>query len=302
MTDFTDFPISAAPLESPGADEADLRRAVNRLAPSAEAITTGAAPITLDPLVRVYKCTTGGTGGIEVVDLPDFDLTDGGGTVNIENIGARVVIALDVQTDPADVVKVTVNGSGDDIDLLGVFRLGHLRFGSVSGGIILDYPGAAVSLIWCANQWQIEVDQNGFNYTSSHIDTVEIIMNAGQHIGGTGQPITLGGGTGDSTHAGGEVRAIAGDGGVGGADHYVRGGNCTVAGPGGSVYFFGGNTPNGTPGGVGFFTGYDTTSGTYGPVKFWNPLPTADPHDAGALFTDGPIVAGTPMQLWMSGG
>jgi len=130
-------------------------------------VTTGAAPVTIDGSKAVYYITSGGTGGHETlnVSFPPLDL---GGFVNAQYAGWRTNIAMAVQTNPADVVDITVGFGTIRSYISYPIPIGKLR--EVSA-VNLDYVGAFLSLIWCGDHWSIDmgVSQGQFEYTDDNI-------------------------------------------------------------------------------------------------------------------------------------
>lgn len=129
--------------------------------PPVTAITTGAAPVTAPAVANsFYSITTGGTAGVEVLNLPNFAL-DGNG-YNNDNIGQRVSFSLDVQTDPSDVVQITLAGSGT-IPMTPSNFFQNARAQRVTGGIILEFAGASASVVWRGDRWLFDHAATGSN-------------------------------------------------------------------------------------------------------------------------------------------
>lgn len=109
MTQVTINDLTDLPLPMTGAEEIEIERAgvsyrisagdLSGIAPTAVPIVTGAVSQNLDPLVAYYEVTTGGTAGVELLNLPNLPL-DGNGW-NGPNLGRLLRVALAVQTNPS---------------------------------------------------------------------------------------------------------------------------------------------------------------------------------------------------------
>lgn len=239
--------------------------------PAATAITSGADPVELDPLVLMYAVTTGGTGGIEILNLPNptVDVNE----VNLSFIGRRMVIYLATQTDPGDIVRITVDGSTEaqlfnstTIDGIGSYT-----------AIGMSFEGSAAAFIWTSYEWVLHTEAVGFNHDYTPHDTRLVSVNGGDATAtGSAQPTTIRGGLGNADHtAGGAVN--------------VTGGLSLGTDKGGIVTLRGGNSKDGESGDVVIRAGDPNvnggSTGTRGNVKIIG-LPTSDPGVLGALWNN----------------
>jgi hypothetical protein len=116
------------------------------------AVVSGASPVDLDNTKNVSSVTSGGTAGNETVNLPNY-ATPFDDYTNPPLLGRRHIVFLAVQTDPGDVVKVTIN-SGDAIRC--AFPAGQ-NAGEVSGAAVtLDYVGATAVFVWMGYGWKLD--------------------------------------------------------------------------------------------------------------------------------------------------
>lgn len=139
----------------------------SQINPTPFPLTTGASPVTVDIDVRAYAITTGGTAGSEVINLPNPTL-DINAEYNFAYIGQRVIFYLAVQTNPADVVKITAAGNDEVISFGRQENPFWTRTHTVDG-VRLDTVGQAAVLIWSGDKWQHERSMNGGNDASTHI-------------------------------------------------------------------------------------------------------------------------------------
>lgn len=133
-----------------------------------ESVTSGASPVVCGN-VDVTVVTSGGTQGVEIVQLDNLAFTVGGYTAPA-TFGQRHVIYLETQADPADVVKVRLN-SGDSIyasDSKGTITA------TVSDGlVVLDYEGATAAFVWVGTTWRL--DNTAYDNDSAYSADVKYI-------------------------------------------------------------------------------------------------------------------------------
>jgi hypothetical protein len=134
------------------------------LSPAATPITSGADPVDVDPNVRYYEVTTGGTGGEEIINLPYPDRPVGG-FANGAFTGQRINIILKTQTDPGDVLKFTTHGNPG----YNIFPAAGLPVSfDVSGTPPqLDFEGAQISFVWCSFDWLADLSATSNNFTGA---------------------------------------------------------------------------------------------------------------------------------------
>lgn len=122
--------------------------------PGATEIVTGAAPVTADVNVRLYAITTGGTAGTETINLPtpDLPLDD---WLNPAILGCRIAFYVAAQTDPADVVNLSIDFG--QITVYGKYNHNSTCQKVNGGGVILDYVGAMACFVWVGDKWQIDL-------------------------------------------------------------------------------------------------------------------------------------------------
>lgn len=131
---------------------------------AATAVTTGASPVDVNYDAKLVYITTGGTAGQEVINLtvPPFDI---GTYYNATNLAQRVTFVLVSLTDPADTVKVTVNGSdsatfyGESLQYYGIYGYDT---------IVLDFLSAAVSFVWDGTQFALDLYYAGNNLSGTY--------------------------------------------------------------------------------------------------------------------------------------
>lgn len=175
------------------------------LAPIPTPLTTGSSSLSLDGVSRLYAITTGGTGGVEVVDIQDPDLPVDG-SYNPGLIGMRLTLYVAVQTDPADVVKVLRSGN----PFFFVYPSTTLRnsfLQQTNNGIILDYVGAMAQLVWCGDRWEFDVaiTQNNDNSTFASANNPFKVTTADATNGNVAD-VTIGPGAHSGTGSAGNLK------------------------------------------------------------------------------------------------
>lgn len=127
--------------------------------PSDTNIVTGATPLTLDPTKRYYSITSGGTGGVEIVNLPLLPLDANG--YNGEYIGQQCLIYLETQTNPSDTIIVKIN---NDANLPTVNYPYGVQGNALAithiNNYALNYGGASAVCIWQGDYWYISIALN----------------------------------------------------------------------------------------------------------------------------------------------
>lgn len=252
--------------------------------PAPTPLTTGASPVAADTDVAAYAITTGGTAGVEVIDLPLHTL-DLGGISNARKIGKRVFFYLATKTHASDSVKITTDGDGRTYVFPGAIYRNSDAQRTTTAGVVLDYVGAMACFIWCGDAWLYDhALSDGLNSTEFLARVVQILMP--DTLTGSPQGITISasdGGAGDI--GGGNIQLLAG-GGVGAG---YGGGVTLLAGTaGGSVD--GGNVALSSGDALGAGNGGNIvitlgTGSANGKFIFLN-LPTANPSVAGAVWND----------------
>lgn len=160
-----------------GESGSDVRSKLNSvLATGSESIASGASPVTASASVRVTRITSGGTAGDEVVILANLDLTAplGDEFVNAERTKIAHTFVLDVQTDPADVIRVyPVEVATFQVhDGLG------RTIADVANGIVLDYAGASATFVWEDYGWELS---NQANNNSTEFSNTKPLLPASQN-------------------------------------------------------------------------------------------------------------------------
>lgn len=119
-----------------------------------EAITTGAAPVAAGRLIDLTVITSGGTGGVEYVDLLDLeDLNGDPAAFDPELQGQRHTFYLEDQVDPGDVVTIRTKqfgGAHNEYPTPFIDEMGR-QVGLIStanGGVVLNYPAACITFEW----------------------------------------------------------------------------------------------------------------------------------------------------------
>jgi hypothetical protein len=224
-----------------------------------EQITTGAVAVDADPTVQIYEVTTGGTGGVEELNLPYFE--DGAAAANV---GRRICISLATLTDPADAVKITVDG-GSTIDLYPSKYFQNAKEQRLIGGVPLSYEGSFAVFVWTGFDWFLDWTLYGDSPT---ISSMPVIITTANGASPASTQLSAGSSIADGS-AGGGIFIAAGSGTVGNAN----GGSVTISAGSGT-----GSGPDGD---------IVLANGVYfgGSIKLTN-LPTADPSIANALWND----------------
>jgi hypothetical protein len=139
-------------------------------------VTTSGTPTDYDGTPAVVGVTSGGTAGDEsiVVALPDLPVD---GWFNPYLIGQRVIFCLVTQTNASDRVIVTVDGVTDTL-----FYPSNLAQGwsGITDGIVLDYVGASVCLVWCGDSWRIDYALTGSNFSGTQKYGTALLTTTGQ--------------------------------------------------------------------------------------------------------------------------
>lgn len=155
-------------------------------------LTTGAAPITV-PVQNppscnneVYLITTGGTGGVEVINVDKYPtrVPSLGNKVNPPPNGHRKTFIIEVLTNGADVVQLKNSDGSTNFDgevlsyLLGV-RLNPLK--------LAGFVGSMAQLVWEQNQWFLNPTEGTFTgvFQWAIVPRVNFIYGA-QNLNGTG--------------------------------------------------------------------------------------------------------------------
>lgn len=275
------------------------------LAPAAVAVTSGASPVTLDPNVRYYAVTTGGTAGVEVLDLPLLPLPVDG-VYNPPRSGSQIVISLVTQTNPGDIVKIKVNGQENNLAMLSGLVGGQLVSGSVQGGVLLNYPGSAVALVWLNDGWYI--DPVGTNFTwdaGTAILGVNVNLDAGTDVSGDGSSARLKGGSAVTNgHVGAAAELLGGDStNFAAGNAVVNGGQASTTGDGGDAIVGGGASLNGQAGSARVIGGSSSGTGIPGDVVIQPGSNFDDTVHGRVLAYNLPTVApAEPGQLWNNSG
>lgn len=227
-------------------------------------VTTSAVVTEVGPEPQLVIITTSGSGaGDDAIDvaLPPVD----GNGFNGERIGQQIILLLSALTDPGDVVRVTLGGN------VGVVALQAAPYHSWTNVVLLSM-GASIVFTWSGYNWCVDLDITPADSVRGILQPDDFLSHApgGTDLGGAKYYIY----GGDSTGA-----AAAGNAGV-------KGGRAFDSGAGGRVDVLGGDSGSGAGGSVFIDAG---SGGTDGLIILGSnvPLPTADPHEAGALWNNG---------------
>ena len=116
-----------------------------------ENLTTGAAPVSIDPTVFLSKITSGGTAGIEIVSFDDY---------TPDQSGKPHLIVFETQTDPADVIQIYGNSGNSNPVLISPFgplanKLASGQFPAVFANTMMELTAVSqgVVLTWTDNAW-----------------------------------------------------------------------------------------------------------------------------------------------------
>lgn len=113
-----------------------------------EEVTSGAAPINLDPSYRIHLVTSGGTGGVEVVNMPLLPL--GPGEENNLRVNERHLVIFQTQTHVDDVLHVTAN----ETDSLYIMDDAGNTLGSATDDVlVITFETGSVCLWWQTYNW-----------------------------------------------------------------------------------------------------------------------------------------------------
>lgn len=227
--------------------------------PSPTPITTGAAPVEADLMTLAYEITSGGTAGVEEVDLPYFDPA-----IALVMLGRRLVFSFANQTNGSDTIKFTVDG-GDTIYYYPSEAFSNAGERRTVEGVVLNAEGQYAAFIWNGSDWWLD-------YALSSISSAPAprAINLTVAPGAAGADVTL---QGNDVTGGGNAGSVNLNGGAG------------DTGSGGSVNIVGGNAPAGYGGGINMSLGTGSEDNGY---LFISGLPTADPGAgyAGAIWND----------------
>jgi hypothetical protein len=147
-------------------------------APNATPIATGAGLLTVDPYVRYYAVTSGGTGGTEFIELPDVSVDENGN--NFAMAGARIVFYLVALTDPADVVQFN-----RAFRFVGSWQqTSHDKAASPT----LDSVGTGVCLVWCGFRWLFDRFITSSSDNSPIVEYQPVVLDASQGLKLTSLP------------------------------------------------------------------------------------------------------------------
>lgn len=263
------------------------------------AITTGAAPVTGDPNVALYSITTGGTGGTEVIDIPNFPLD--AAAVNAENTGRRIFLHLISQTNGGDIVAVTADGSAALSFTPPFMSMNNITTLQTTGAT-MDYEGACICLEWIEDSWAINLGLTNDEFNANIDASKTLDIGFGSVTSGAAGSIAIKSpastGTGGGAGNGGDLSLIAGNSaeGAGGTTFLLAGAATSGTNDGGVIQINAGASAGGNGGSIGLTAGDGAVTGgsivieagsggTSGQIVMLN-LPTVDPGIAGALWAD----------------
>lgn len=214
------------PIEDPGAKAPALRDALFGASFCQVPLTTNSVtPTAVDYKQKVAILTTDGSAGPQVVDLASPSLDDNG--LNIPNTGRIVIITIGTQTDPADAVHITCDGSFNIKTIDPQIGESHTYGVTDSPGVVLDYPGATAVFVWQTDHFAWSPAASDFNAWANMQTGHDITIQGFQVQGGNGQGAYLEGGP--SGTANGGAAGVSGGGGQ------VDGGACQVSGGSGNT-------------------------------------------------------------------
>lgn len=169
-------------------------------------VTTSAVQTDVSPDSKTILVTSGGT-GTEIINITSPTLDIGGG-FNAAYLWTRVNIVLVAQGDSGDVVQIKADGNAT-VDNLEPYP--NLSW-SATTSILLDYVGAAVSIVWNGYQWRIDWQFTGDNFSDTHTtqDISIIAASSTEGVGGSARNIRLQGGHDAGSAIGGNVVLAAG--------------------------------------------------------------------------------------------
>lgn len=268
--------------------DVELNDALTTAIATPSPVSTGAVPVDVGPDQVSIAVTTGGTQGTEIINLqlPDLNVS---GWVNGEFIGRRVAFFLETLTDPADAVKITVDGNVN----ISVINDPGLVPSETVDGAILSTEGDSVQFLWVGDAWVLDRAANNTNDHSEYVMagnfTIGNILNTDPM---TARTITIHGG--DSELSGGGNLTLrsgspyadnknAGNILLVGGDAYVTNGN------GGGISLNAGAAADPERNGIiNLSARLVQFIGLNSPLVVLMPdLPTADPVNAGQLWNDG---------------
>lgn len=217
-------------------------------APTPAVITTSAVSVDLNPLEQVYHITTGGTAGEELLNLPPMPYTQDS-WANGELVGRGITIVLVAQTDPADTVRITVEGSAGTY----VYGAG-IGESALYNNPSLGYMGAALHFVWALDQWYLDPTATDFCFDGDPQPYgMDLSAESASDDSSAVSYAQLRGGSivnNDNPNNAGDAK--------------LRGGGTDGAGNGGNALISGGSSSSGAGGNVVILTGEGaTTSGGF---------------------------------------
>jgi hypothetical protein len=177
------------------------------MAPDPTALTTGASPVTVEVGPRLYEVTSGGTGGSEsiVIPMPDLPID---AFVNDRLIGLRITFCMVAQTDPADVVTITIDGSST-INAAAPIGILPQSFPSVR----LNFVGATASFVWANDVWLLDSAYSDGDFDVAPPPGHKLRIVAGPDTSGGGGTLSLeGSAANQSGQQGGDIEIKPGPG------------------------------------------------------------------------------------------
>lgn len=198
------------PLESveSGASKKTTTGDVAGAPPVSVALTTGSSLVTVPLGVRYFAITSGGTGGDELIDLPNPDMPIDG-YANGPLIGQRVVFMLEVQTNEADVVRISIGGSLSIHTFSGKAFDVYTKYTHTSTGIVLDFLGAAAAFVWNGYEWCADNAAIGANDDTDWDSGGDIAFSTQANADGASSGILFN--TGGGTTGTGPIQLLTGD-------------------------------------------------------------------------------------------
>ena len=170
----------------------NVQDAFAQMGAGVEDITSGASPVDCDINVGLTRVTSGGTMGVEVVNLRDLPL-DGNG-VNAAT-GKQHVVYFQTETNGSDIVRVVLADDGNAViyDETGV-ACGYVPY------VDMNYAGETAVFTWMYNRW-IWNNQSSNNQGGDEVLGFRVPLPSG---GTTGQvPVKNSNADGDVSWGGG---------------------------------------------------------------------------------------------------
>lgn len=154
-------------------------------------VTTSGVSQNVDPKSKVVRITSGGTAGLELINLTAPPLNENG--INTDYLGSRVYFVLDTQTNPSDVVKI----KNDGVDFCRLLVPETVDSITRYNTVLLNFAGACVCMVWVADGWKLDSAATDGSFNGAYrVDPISIMPVA--VTGTAGKDVGIDPGAGDT--------------------------------------------------------------------------------------------------------